>query len=525
MLRVIIADDEERICKLIAALADWPRLDMEVVGVGSNGLEALDLIARFSPDILITDIRMPGCDGLELISRAKKSAPFLEVIIISGYAQFDYAQTAIQYGVGEYLLKPINRQALNSTLERMAARCRERRQAQVPFQDSRDGRERLRARLLPDLLDGRYTAGDAARLAERYCFQGQGDTHQVFLLKMDYDNEHFEEDSLEIVKNRAQDVLISLMTPLCADMTVCFRDAALYGVICYANASREAVRARLREGLNQLVALCGLLGPVVFSMALGQPIQTAEALPESLHSAQRAILERLTEGTGRLLEGSAPPSGFLEAQALARYAKEIDQAVDILSADEAQAAGVQLEEAARAVNDIRGGELFQLVRDAGVLFVTRLGTDNREQVLAGFLNRCDCCATPQELFAALQKLQHDLLNAALEKRQNQAGQPVRLAKQYIQKNFATPLTLEEVSEAIGLSVNYFSTLFKRETGEGFMKYLTRVRMEEARSLLRDTRLPVAQIIPRVGYTDVKHFTHTFKAATGLTPGEFRKLYG
>ena len=109
MLKVIIADDERLICRLVQALCDWEVLDMEVAGLAENGLEALALIERERPDILITDIRMPGCDGLELIRRAKELRPELEIVIISGYAHFEYAQTAIRYGVGNYLLKPIKK--------------------------------------------------------------------------------------------------------------------------------------------------------------------------------------------------------------------------------------------------------------------------------------------------------------------------------------------------------------------------------------------------------------------------------
>ena len=91
---------------------------MEVAGLAENGPEALELIERERPDILITDIRMPGCDGLELIRRAKELRPELEIVIISGYAHFEYAQTAIRYGVGNYLLKPIKKDELMETSER-----------------------------------------------------------------------------------------------------------------------------------------------------------------------------------------------------------------------------------------------------------------------------------------------------------------------------------------------------------------------------------------------------------------------
>ena len=110
-------------------------------------------------------------------------------------------------------------------------------------------------------------------------------------------------------------------------------------------------------------------------------------------------------------------------------------------------------------------------------------------------------------------------------RRNEVSRPIRMAKQYVMQHFQEPITLEEVCEAAGFSASYFSSLFKKETGEGFAKYLTRVRMEEAKTLLRETNLPVSEICERVGYSDRKHFTHTFHRATGLNPAEYRKMYG
>ena len=115
-LKVVIADDEERICQLIQALIDWKYLGMELVGVAHNGIEAYEAVREQKPDILITDIRMPGFSGLELIEKVKDICPDMEVIIISGYAHFEYAQQAIRFGVGHYLLKPINKAELTETL-------------------------------------------------------------------------------------------------------------------------------------------------------------------------------------------------------------------------------------------------------------------------------------------------------------------------------------------------------------------------------------------------------------------------
>lgn len=117
MIKVIIADDEPRICKLIEKLINWEELDMEVIKIASNGVEALEYIKEFNPDIVITDIRMPGYDGLEIIERTRKFNLDTEFIIISGYSEFEYAKKAINYKVNGYLLKPINKEELENALK------------------------------------------------------------------------------------------------------------------------------------------------------------------------------------------------------------------------------------------------------------------------------------------------------------------------------------------------------------------------------------------------------------------------
>lgn len=112
-----------------------------------------------------------------------------------------------------------------------------------------------------------------------------------------------------------------------------------------------------------------------------------------------------------------------------------------------------------------------------------------------------------------------------QKHENDTVRPVRKAKEYIQSHYSEPLTLEGISEMVGLSTAYFSALFKKTEGEGFAKYLINVRIEQAKVLLRETNLPVTEICRRVGYNDLRHFTHTFERATEVKPSVYRKLYG
>ena len=135
ILKVVIADDEVRICQLIQALIDWDSMGMKVVGIAHNGEEACEMVRQTQPDILITDIRMPGCSGLELVKRVKELDSALEVIIISGYAHFEYAQQAISYGVGHYLLKPVNKGELTATLQKLQKKIGERKESELNHQE------------------------------------------------------------------------------------------------------------------------------------------------------------------------------------------------------------------------------------------------------------------------------------------------------------------------------------------------------------------------------------------------------
>lgn len=107
MLKVLIADDEKKVCRLIVNLVDWEQLGFEIVGIVNDGISAYKFIQETPVDVMITDIRMPGYDGMELIQKAKVLYPDMHIVIISGYSQFDYAQNAIRYGVEDYLLKPL----------------------------------------------------------------------------------------------------------------------------------------------------------------------------------------------------------------------------------------------------------------------------------------------------------------------------------------------------------------------------------------------------------------------------------
>ncbi len=527
MFKVIIADDEARLCRLVQMLADWQALDMEVVGTASNGFEALALIETLSPDILITDIRMPGCDGLELIQRARQLSADLEIVVISGYAQFEYAQTAIRQGVSGYLLKPIKKEALMATLSEIGERCSQRAKSNMAMellrQDKLRSHDLLRQRLVEDLIHSRYNAQTARQLEQEYGFSASEELFQLFILKMDYDPAHTAESSLFQARKKMDELFSTGVLPACSNGLMYFQSARAYGLLNYPSARHDDIRHALRRLLNQLEAQRFLFGNVEFTLAMGGAVKSAKDLPLSMQGARGAVCERLVEGTGRLLEYAAPVSGA--PLLLDRYDRAIHHAVDTLNTGEADRAADEIALELKRRSDIRGSELLDLVLAAGRMFILLIGAGEEDRLMEELEQRCDLCSSAQKLLECLKAFQRDEIELLRARRETETTRPIRLAKQYIREHFSEPITLEDVCDATGFSVSYFSMIFKKETGEGFAKYLTRLRIEHAKTLLQETNYSVSDICARVGYSDLKHFTGTFKKATNLSPGQYRKLYG
>lgn len=529
MLKVVVADDEARVCQLILMLADWDSLEMEVAGVASNGLEALELVERLRPDILITDIRMPGCHGLELIERAKAEFPQLEIVIVSGYAHFEFAQTAIKHGVGDYLLKPIKREELMSTLEKLGRRCRQRSQSASEVerlrQTNQENEDQLRQRLPLDILNQRLETVTEESLWETYRFQAKPGIYQIALLKLDDPSGSFSPATMGIIQDKTATIFQHELDSVCKGPLMAFQAGWGCCLLSFAAENQDAVRKHLRSFLDQLLAQRSVFGAVEFSLALGPAVPRIGELPASAQAARRIAANRLTEGTGRLLEGIPKSSGLDRDRVLDQYRRHMERGMEGLDAQLLDEAVEELIRVSRAVPHIQGWELLELTAAAGRMFLLRPEIEGRERLGQEFEAACDCCGQKSELFQCLRHLQREQLEAVCQRRHNDAIRPIRMAKQYIQQHYSQPITLEDVSEAVGFSSSYFSALFKKETGEGFAKYLTRVRMERAKELLQQTGLPVSEICTQVGYSDLKHFTQNFKKETNLNPGQYRKLYG
>lgn len=536
MIRVIIADDEVKVCQLICGLIDWKSVDMEIVGVAHNGIEALELIKNLQPDLMITDIRMPGYDGLEIIKRGKQIKKDIDFIIISGYSHFEYAQSAIKYGVSDYLLKPINKKELLNTLNKIREKYRQRTQ-------QLSSEEQLRLRLQSDidkLRSGLFTEillqkGVSRanigidKINEDYHFKFRPACFQVLIVKIDCEYEDLYEN-IKVLEEKITQILRGHLKSECFDMEIYFKNSRAYCVLNYEISNQKTIRKKLRAGLDDILVQKSLFYRIEFTIGLGTAVEDINQLKESLKTAESAIGQRLVEGTAKLLDGALMQDFSSNGDILmSDLTKDIEASLEVLNSKGVLAAIDSLKVQVLNKSNILGQEIFCLVIDAYSIYLMLLrnyqfNTENVERFYETFSFRADLCSSSWELFAYLSKVIGKSLDAIIEDKKQANIKPIRTAKQYIQQNYMNPITLKDVSSLVGFNDSYFSSLFKKECGINFSEYLSEVRMNKAKDLLKETNLCIADICQTVGYNDLKHFTKSFKKFTGLKPNEYRKLY-
>ncbi|MDR0596301.1 MAG: response regulator [Clostridiales Family XIII bacterium] len=534
-MKVIIADDELKVAKLIKALIDWDALGMELCGIARNGNEALDLIREHRPDVVITDIRMPGLGGIELIERSKELAPSLEFVIISGYRHFNYAHSAMKYGVVDYLLKPIDKDELRMTLEKLKEKITARESA-VSERDqisriAESERRRRRAGLYGFLMDpSNRPLITVDYLNENFGYAFSADTFRYVVFKVDGGYDEVYSESLALFGEKLRGICDRQLGGLCAELEIEFIYSGANIVLNYDAGRNDEVRGALKDVFDEVRVQNNYFPSGVFTMLAGAASGDAAGLADSWHNAEWMMYERLIIGAGSYYEDLPEKPGSEKVAALSRsVAKAIEQAMDVMDADALRSVISDASAQLLAVDRLTGRDVRDFaksVHDTWLTFALQYNVTypGGERLRDEFLRHFDLMPTAR---AALDFLVHRISEAFGELREaigDANGRPVTNAKLYIKEHFAEPIAIDDIAEAQGFNSSYFSTLFKKETGSTFSEYLRGVRMDEAKRLLKETNSSVAVICELVGYNDTKHFSSSFRKATGVKPSEYRKLY-
>ena len=531
MLKVFLAEDEFIIREGIKNNIDWQAYGYEFCGEASDGELAFPLIQKTRPDILITDIKMPFVDGLALSRLVKKELPETEIIILSGYEEFDYAKEAIQIGVARYLLKPINGETLLQEIDSVAEiilgkqkekEIREKYQKEMEENSLRDQMD-----LFQHLVTGDCSMEELLSVADKLDLKIMAPWYSIVLLKIQSMKHDYEEYSGSIV------VVDERIVKLAEPEHVLIFDRALEGrAFLFKADSEEELLAYQKEYLGDVKEVLSGYANLRYFGGIGTPVNRLREIPASFEDASHAFAHRYLVAESCILDSS-----LLMQEGAAEHE---DFRISAVNPEQIDRAKMQ--------EFLRTGDLDEVVYfvdeffgklDGGAMksrifrqYITMDAYFSIVDFLKGLGLQKDEIEAPDQDGSILQdeKSAMDYIVRIMEKalvlREKKASSRyedvVSEVIHYIEDNYAQEeLSLNLLASHVNFSPNHLSMIFSQQTGQTLIRYLTDYRMNRAKELLRCSSKKSSVISMEVGYKDPHYFSYLFKKTQGMTPTQYR----
>lgn len=526
---LVIIDDIKSVVAGLTAI-DWAAHGIELAGVASNGEDGLALADRIKPDIVVTDIRMPRMDGLTMFKALLERGQSCKVILITGYADFDYAKQAVQLGAFDFVVKPFTEEEIVDAVLRARQQVEDDR---TRYLGQKEMERKVRASMpllrqeYFSLLVSHRTPWENA--AERWSFLGielapRGFT--VMLLKIDGFPERVAGMSVrevELIRFSLQNIAEETIGKHAR--TVVFRagDDRFAAVL---NDPQLFSADEIAERCCQNIAS---YTKFTVSVGTGGRVEAVHELPDSYRQAESALAYHLfTGGNGAIGYRSLPKADLQEPLALGRQ----DELLLLLRAGSGDRVSALLDELARTLLAMKPQPnpdyLRSLYEELAAAAIRTLYELVPQAELQPLVDRYKAHRTAPG--ATLADLQQQLLRLCAGGAELVRGHTLSEGQAIVYRSIEHMKTLLDRNVTVGecaahvhLSVSYYSSLFKRVTGMTFTQYVTNEKIAKAKSLILSGK-PVQDVAAEVGYEERRYFSETFKKVTGMTPSEFRDSY-
>lgn len=506
-MRILIVEDEVMIREGLAKLIK-SHTGHTVIGEASNGQEGLSLALRYRPELVITDIRMPVMDGLQMIEKMYDMNLNIRAVILSGYSEFEYAKKAIRFGVDDYLLKPMAAEDIVDLLER----------TEQKLEAEELNKAGTLGQCIKELVYGGAVSEDTGRQTRALCGFAPAGHYQLY---MGYTGEApigYEEEireRFELLKELNTDVVFHLVSDKVRRQLVCL--AGMPGGGESGRLFRQSVERRIVRPYKQRE-----------ERAVWAVVSTDswDGIGAAAREAEMLIKEAMPVTEGELLTRELM-DGILwkEFQFPVDIGNDLKNALCRGEAEAIRGAGEAfieyMEDGPYREQEIRQAYLkaIYLLLDT----MHEIDGDTYAQLQSGeLLSRCTETVTLREmeqsyrdglsLLCSPQRVKEDISNYTIKRAIN-----------YIREHYQEGISQEEVSGRLGITPEYLSTLFNREMGENFSTFLRKFRISHAKRLLKGTDLKVYEVAEAVGYSDPKYFARVFKDELGISPGDYRQM--
>ena len=535
-IKVFLVEDEMVIRRGIKNSIDWEKEGYIFCGEASDGELAYPMIIKEKPDILITDIRMPFMDGLELCKLVKKELPNIKILILSGYDEFDYAKEAIRLGVTEYLLKPISSgkllEALNGVSESIRREKEDKDLVRKYMEEMRENTEHEKQKFFEQMIAGNLSMADALETGKKYEMNLSAGMYNLLLFRFTLGEENRKSGELLGEAEYA----IEKLTERLEYVFEFQRGVEGWAFLLMAD-NEEQMSERVKELSKDLEEIMKNYSTIAYFGGIGQPVARLRELEESFREAERALAARFTMELNRIIS--------VEDIRMAQNVDTLDD-IEITSFGEIEKTRTMLE---KFLNNGAEDEKDEFVD----VYINELPEENLKSVLMrqyiimdAYIVMMSFCEKIEGIEGEMQAQSEELKNSmktiqTLEEIKNyirmllkkiigvrdtisgrRYSDIIEIAKDQIRKTYMSDeISLNTIAAEVGMSPSYFSSIFSKEMGKTFVEYLTEIRMDRAKELLMCSSMKTSEIGYEVGYKDPHYFSYIFKKTQNCTPKEFR----
>lgn len=539
MLKVFLVEDEIIIRNGVKNNIPWEQEGFTFVGEAGDGELAWPLIKQTKPDILITDIRMPFMDGLELSGLVRKELPDTKIIILSGYSEFDYAKKAINLGVANYLLKPISGEKLLEAVKQVADIIREERAQTLLVEQYRlENGENVKVekiRLFEQIVAGTATTREILDRGELLDLDLAAPFYTVLLLKLVDSGESM--DSSAQVMEASEKVDEAIMKN--PEFFAVERGLEGLAILMKSEEERQA-GTKLMNLEKEIQEILTQYPEVSYFGGAGETVQRMRDIRRSYIGASKAFASRFFTEKNRFLTveqiRELKPAGMKDMSLKSVDASKINRKLveDFLKSGLEEETKNFVEEYFKNIGHENYESLMfchYLIVDMNLCashFLESIGIDSallpaQCRDVGEFADTIQC---EEGMISYVTKLFTETIRLRDKSSRNKYMELITAVQKIILENFQNnEFSMNQAAAMVNLSPGYFSTLFRQETGVSFVEHLTGIRLEKAKALLMCTNMRSSEIAYEVGYKDAHYFSYIFKKVCGCTPKEYRARKG
>ncbi|MDF2613868.1 MAG: two component transcriptional regulator, AraC family [Clostridia bacterium] len=523
MYKVFVVEDEFVIREGIRNMMNYNNMNYTLCGEAADGEMALAMIQELHPDILITDIKMPFMDGLELSKIIKRTMPWIRIIILSGYDEFDFARDAISIGVDEYLLKPVGASELFAILNKVIVRIEEekkqRTDIEILHRELDSSIHMTKNQFLDKLIMGALSTTDSLEGAQKADIDLIARYYVLLNAQIDFNGASYS----DLLEAKA---CISRLFKDRTDVIPFFRNEDNFLVIIKGT-TKESIDQGAYELANLLKHEYESKTDAVLTIGIGSITDRIGEISKSFMDSKKAIkfLSRFKQG--QIIGINDIEREPLKASYIVKEHDSIEEKLKYASRKDIPDIISQYTKGISQSNSQSVLFTYYILMDiviASSRLITELEGDANSIIPeADNLTLLFDIACLEETFTAFVI---SLLERVIDFRDScgdmRYGNVIRKARKYINENYSSSvISLNTVAAEVALSPNHFSTIFSQETGETFIEYLTRIRIEKAKDLLAATSMRLSDIASAVGYNESHYFSYLFKKNVGISAREYR----